>query len=132
LEFLRKSADLLKDILADEMTLYVKTRKAHWNITGEGFMELYKLFEGQYKGLESSFDEVAERIGKMGQPTKGTMPEFIKLTTLKEFPGKMLSVKETFVDLLHDHETVIIKLRTNIDDSAEKHQDSGTAIFLPD
>ena len=48
--------------LSNEMTLYVKTRKAHWNVTGESFMELHKLFENQYKQLEESIDEVAERI----------------------------------------------------------------------
>jgi DNA-binding ferritin-like protein len=42
------SIKLLSSILADEMNLYVKTRKFHWNVSGESFMELHKLFEGQY------------------------------------------------------------------------------------
>ena len=39
---------ILTNVLADAMVLYSKTRKFHWNVKGESFMELHKLFEGQY------------------------------------------------------------------------------------
>jgi starvation-inducible DNA-binding protein len=42
------------------------------NVTGESFMEMHKLFENQYKQLEVSIDEIAERISKLGG-TIGTM-----------------------------------------------------------
>ena len=73
---LKNSSELLSIVLADEMALYIKTRKAHWNVTGESFMELHKLFENQYKQLEESIDEIAERIGKLGGKTIGTMQEY--------------------------------------------------------
>ena len=38
---------ILSNVLADAMVLYSKTRKFHWNVKGESFMELHKLFEGQ-------------------------------------------------------------------------------------
>ena len=41
--------DLLSGILADAVVLYTKTRKFHWNVSGNSFMELHKLFEDQYK-----------------------------------------------------------------------------------
>lgn len=127
---LKNSATLLSTVLATEMTLYIKTRKAHWNVTGESFMELHKLFEDQYKQLEASIDEVAERIGKLGEKTIGSMQEFSKLSCLKENPGKYVSSKEMIRELLNDHETVIIKLRKDVDDCAEKNKDAGTADFL--
>lgn len=127
---LKSTASLLSTILADEMTLYIKTRKAHWNVTGESFMELHKLYEHQYKQLEESIDEVAERIGKLGQKTIGTMDEFIEHSSLKESPGKYLSTKETLQELLDDHETVVIQLRKDIEACADKNKDAGTADFL--
>ncbi len=127
---LKSTNKLLGIILADEMTLYIKTRKAHWNVSGESFMELHKLFEGQYKQLEESIDEVAERIGKLGEKTLGTMEEFTSLTSLKEHPGKYVSSKEVIAELLADHESVIVKLRKDIDQSAGKNKDAGTADFL--
>jgi starvation-inducible DNA-binding protein len=39
---------------ADEITLYTKSRKFHWNVSGNSFMELHQLFEKQYTALEKS------------------------------------------------------------------------------
>lgn len=124
------SAAVLASVLSNEMTLYVKTRKSHWNVIGESFMELHKLYEGQYKQLEESIDEIAERIGKLGEKTIGTMAEFTKLSTIKEYPGKYASTKDTLSELLKDHETVIMQLRKNIEECSVKHNDIGTADFL--
>ncbi|MDZ4681996.1 MAG: DNA starvation/stationary phase protection protein [Saprospiraceae bacterium] len=122
--------ELLSAVLADSVTLYTKTRKFHWNVSGESFMELHKLFEGQYKQLEESIDEVAERINKLGSKTIGTMAEFAKLAAIKEHPGKYPSSKEMIAELLEDHENVVVQLRKFVDQCAEKYKDAGTADFL--
>ena len=127
---LRNSSSILTVVLSSEMTLYIKTRKAHWNVTGENFMELHKLYEGQYTQLEKSIDEVAERIGKLGQKTIGTMIEFSKFSIVKERPEKYASSKDTLKELLTDHEMIIIQLRTDIVECSEKNDDAGTADFL--
>jgi starvation-inducible DNA-binding protein len=81
--------NLLTGVLADAVVLYTKTRKFHWNVSGNSFMELHKLFEKHYKKLEESIDEIAERMNKLGAKTPGTMSEFLKATSLKETPGKI-------------------------------------------
>ena len=123
-------AALLSNVLADQMVLYVKTRKFHWNVAGESFMELHKLFENQYKSLEEAIDETAERINKLGHKTIGTMHEFSKHATLKESPGKYPDAKSMIKELLHDHESCATALRKDVDACAEKHKDAGTADFL--
>lgn len=127
---LKSSAALLTEVLATEMVLYIKTRKAHWNVTGESFMELHKLFESQYSLLEEKIDAIAERIGKMGEKTTGTMNEFIKHSKIKEQPGKYPSTAETINELLTGHETVAVILRKGIDTAAHKNKDAGTADFF--
>jgi starvation-inducible DNA-binding protein len=127
---LQKSNSLLSVVLSDEMTLYVKTRKFHWNVTGESFMELHKLFEAQYTELETIIDEVAERIGKLGGKTIGTMNEFSKLSRIKENPSEYSVQKTLISELLTDHETLISELQKDIDKSAEENHDAGTADLL--
>ncbi|HXB40626.1 MAG TPA: DNA starvation/stationary phase protection protein [Bacteroidia bacterium] len=127
---LDKVAEQLSVVLANEMVLYVKTRKFHWNVSGESFMELHKLFESQYTKLERSIDEIAERINKLGSPAIGTMQEFLKVTTLKEHPHKYPSSKDMLGELLDDHESIIILLRKEIKTCSEKHEDAGTADFM--
>jgi starvation-inducible DNA-binding protein len=58
-------------VLADATVLYTKTRIFHWNVSGNSFMELHKLFEDQYTKLELAIDEIAERINKPGGKNSG-------------------------------------------------------------
>lgn len=127
---LKDISNMLSAVLADAVILYMKTRKFHWNVAGESFMELHQLFESQYKELEESIDEIAERIGKLGSPTIGTTKEFSELTQLKESPGKYPASIQMIKELLSDHEAVIVQLRKNIDDCEDKFKDKGTADFL--
>ncbi|CAN5311592.1 Dps family protein [soil metagenome] len=122
--------DLLSVALSDEVLLYTKTRKFHWNVCGESFMEFHKLFENQYKQLEESIDEVAERISKLGGKALGTMTEYLKTSNIKEHPGKYPSSKDMVKELLQDHETIIIHLRKSVCECAETLGDAGTSDFL--
>ncbi|WP_428659925.1 Dps family protein [Runella sp.] len=127
---LYKSITLLSTMLSNEMTLYIKTRKFHWNVSGQSFMELHKLFQSQYTELEQTIDLVAERINKLGGKTIGTMKEFSERSTLKESPDKYPSQKEMMKELLGDYESIIIQLRKDIETSNEKNKDAGTTDFL--
>jgi starvation-inducible DNA-binding protein len=129
-ERLHNSVSLLSTILSDEVTLYTKTRKFHWNVSGESFMELHRLFQEQYTELEETIDEIAERIGKLGSKTIGTMKEFGKLTRLKESPDVYPSQKEMLKELLGDHESLIKELRKDIEICDEVNNDAGTTDFL--
>lgn len=123
---------VLTDILANQHVLYIKTRKFHWNVSGDSFMEFHELFEKQYSQLEKSIDEVAERISKFGSHTPGTLKEFLERATLSESPGKYPTSKEMLKELLEDHETCIKSLRKQIKECDEQFEDAGTADFLTD
>jgi starvation-inducible DNA-binding protein len=129
---LKSVTGLLSSVLSDAVVLYTKTRKFHWNVSGDSFMELHELFEKQYKILERSIDELAERINKLGAKTPGTMQEFLQMTSLRESPGKYPSRQEMIRELLKDHEAVIVQLRKLIEDCDEKYGDIGTSDFLTD
>ena len=126
---LENSINLLATSLADEVTLYTKIRKFHWNVAGESFMELHKLFQEQYTELEETIDEIAERINKLGGKSIGTMHEFLKITSIKESPNVYPNQREMMKELLDDHETIVKEFRKNIDKSNE-NKDAGTADFF--
>lgn len=127
---LKKSAAILATILSNEMTLYVKTRKFHWNISGNSFMELHKLFEDQYRILEANIDEVAERISQLGEKTIGTMKEFVENSTLKESPNEYPSQKQMLEELLGNHEQLATEFRTYIPVFENENNDIGSADFI--
>jgi starvation-inducible DNA-binding protein len=127
---LKKSATILATILSNEMTLYVKTRKFHWNISGNSFMELHKLFEDQYRILEQNIDEVAERISQLGEKTIGTMKEFIENSTIKESTQEHVSQKVMLEELLHNHEQLVTEFRDYIPQFENDNNDLGSADFI--
>lgn len=123
------SSKILSVVLADEMVLYTKTRKFHWNVAGNSFMELHKLFEEQYTALEVIIDDTAERINQLGTKTIGTFKEFLELTNLTENPNVYPNQKEMLMELLDDNEKIIKYLRENIS-TCDENDDAGTADFL--
>lgn len=123
-------ATLLNEFLADEFVLYTKTRIAHWNIEGDNFIELHKLFESQYEQLDELIDDTAERIRSIGHYAVGSLSDFLKLTHLTEEKISSSKQNEIIAALLNDHETIIRLMRNAITETAEKYKDLGTSDFI--
>ena len=124
------SISLLSIVLASEMVLYVKTRKAHWNVSGTNFYLLHKAFEDQFKEIEKIIDQVAERVGMLGDHSIATFAEFEKMSLLKEQGEKNQSPKDCLKELLNDHERLAVQIRKNIVTAEENYLDAGTASFF--
>jgi starvation-inducible DNA-binding protein len=122
--------DILNRLLADEVTLYVKTRNFHWNVEGPDFSELHKFFEAQYDEIDAIMDEVAERARSLGGYASGSLSEFTAAARLKEARGGRLAAREMLTQLLADHETVIRNLRSEAEQVGGKLGDAGTEDFL--
>jgi starvation-inducible DNA-binding protein len=59
-------ANSLQGVLASTYGLYLMTHNYHWNVEGERFYPLHKMFEDQYNELFQAVDVVAERIRALG------------------------------------------------------------------
>jgi starvation-inducible DNA-binding protein len=123
-------ADLLQIVLADEMTLYVKLRKYHWNVIGPQFQSLHELFEEQYEALAETIDEVAERSRSYGAYAIGTMDEFAKHARLSEQPGNHPDARQMVKNLAEDHEAMVRHLRMDANRASEEFKDIGGEDFL--
>lgn len=121
----KKISHSLATFLADSYILYLKTQNFHWNIEGDGFYFLHKMFQEQYEDLAEAVDVIAERIRGLKEVSPGTMKQFLKLTNLKE-EVKIPNAKGMIKALLKDHETIIKTLRNKIKESS-KEGDEGTA-----
>jgi starvation-inducible DNA-binding protein len=126
---LLETSTLLNTLLADEFTLYAKTRNYHWNVTGHNFAELHKFFESQYEQLDEIVDEVAERVRMLGHYSLGSLNAFSKAARLTEGQDESTSAK-MIQNLLDDHETIIRILRNDINAVTDNFKDAGTADFL--
>ncbi len=129
-EHLTEIAHSLSKILADEFILYLKTRNAHWNVEGPDFMSMHKFFEAQYEELDETMDEVAERIRIIGHYAPATLKSYLELTHLTENSRKKNDSQGFIKELLADHETIVTRLRENVDRFADELNDAGTSDFI--
>src|SRR6476469_5237589 len=83
----KEIAEGLSRLLADTYSLYLKTHKFHWNVTGPMFQTLHLMFETQYTELALAVDSIAERIRALGFFAPGSYVEFAKLSSIKENAG---------------------------------------------
>jgi starvation-inducible DNA-binding protein len=120
----------LNVLLADEHILYMKTRDAHWNVTGPDFHVMHLFFEKQYQQLEEIIDELAERIRMLDHYPEATLRHFLELTHLSEGKDGNNSSLSFIKSLLRDHHAVIIHLREAINEYAEKWKDAGSSDFV--
>lgn len=96
----------LAKLLAETYTLYLKTHKYHWNVTGPMFQNLHLMFEQHYTALALAVDEIAERIRVLGVKAPGSYKEFSELSSVQEDPSPDVLANDMIQILLKDHEQV--------------------------
>jgi starvation-inducible DNA-binding protein len=120
---------VLNTLLADEISLYARTRTCHWNVTGPAFSVLHKFFEEQYEQLDTIVDDVAERVRMLGGLAVGNLSHVVDSTRLAPYREESGAMKMV-VALLADHETIIRTIREEIAGVNDKYGDAGTADFM--
>jgi starvation-inducible DNA-binding protein len=104
-------AEGLSKLLADTYTLYLKTHKYHWNVTGPMFQTLHLMFETQYNELALAVDLIAERIRALDVLAPGSYTEFAKLATITEDTDNPRAT-EMIARLVDGQETVVRTARS--------------------
>ena len=119
----------LSKLLAETYTLYLKTHKYHWNVTGPQFQTLHTMFEEHYTALALAVDEIAERIRVMGVKAPGSYKEFSELSEVTEDTTSDTNAQSMIENLLADHEQVVRTSKgiLNVLDGAN---DEGTSSLL--
>ena len=125
-----KVAESLNKLLADEMLLYIKTLKFHWNIEGRDFHALHLFLDDQYHQLQKMIDSVAERIRKVGFYANGSMKQFLKEASLDEHEKTGRISEDMISELAADHDAIIRNTRDMIDEFEEECDDKGSADFI--
>ncbi|HEY0897034.1 MAG TPA: DNA starvation/stationary phase protection protein [Sphingobacteriaceae bacterium] len=129
-EHLSEISQILGKLLADEYVLYTKTRNAHWNVEGPDFHSMHLLFESQYNEISDIIDTVAERIRALGHYAPATLKQYLELTHLTEQTREKNDSRGFIHELLGDHESITVYIRSQLDRAAGKLRDQGTGDYL--
>ena len=81
-----KVIEYLNQNLADAFDLMSQSKQAHWNVKGQNFWQLHKLFDEIAGEVVEWVDMVAERIAALGGYATGTARMAAAASRLPEFP----------------------------------------------
>ena len=123
------SINVLQGCLVDSIDLYNATRQAHWNVKGPHFGELHKLFEEFYNALQTSSDDLAERVVQLGGTACVTPQVRAHQTRLEPYPTDLYAGMDHVRALSDRYAKVAKTLREGIDQTDEAG-DADTADLL--
>ncbi len=133
-EELRKVVENLNQLLASYHVYYQNLRNFHWNISGENFFELHRLFEELYNDAKVKIDEVAERVLTLRFKPMSHLSAYLEISHIEE-AKKDFSDRDMINEILQNHSTLISQMRSILE-AAEEVGDEGTidmiAGFLAD
>jgi starvation-inducible DNA-binding protein len=77
---------LLNKRLADGIDLQTQAKTAHWNVKGQSFIALHKLFDEFNDTVAQYVDSIAERAVQLGGIAEGTARIVAQRSELDEYP----------------------------------------------
>jgi starvation-inducible DNA-binding protein len=77
---------LLQDRLSDGIDVMLQSKQAHWNVKGENFIGLHKLFDRVHESTQEWVDLIAERIMQLGGIAEGTVKATDARSTMPDYP----------------------------------------------
>jgi len=102
---------VLRQLLADVFTLYIKTKNFHWHMTGPHFRDYHLLLDEQSEQIFAMTDDIAERARKIGGTTLRSIGDIVQNQRLKDNDEPSVTPKEMLAELAADNLQLTIFLR---------------------
>ena len=122
--------NLIKVLLADNITLKLKSHGYHWNVEGIEFSQYHELFGEIYTDYEEATDTYAEWLRKLDAYAPFKLSRFIELNEVGE-PEITSDPIMMSKDLLMANDMVTMKINDAFDMATAQRQ-QGLANFFAD
>lgn len=76
--------DLMKRVLANTFSMYLKTHNFHWNVEGMLFSQLHEFFGDLYTELWNAVDPIAEHIRMLDSYAPGSLGRYMELSSVTD------------------------------------------------
>jgi len=98
-----KFSTQLKIAFASQYAFAIKAQNFHWNVEGQDFYQLHKLFQKIYEEVYDAVDDFAENIRKIKAYTPASLERFSALTAISD-EVEVLPPQAMVAELLADAE----------------------------
>jgi starvation-inducible DNA-binding protein len=110
-EAVAEIADVLRPLLADVFSLYLKTKNFHWHMTGRHFRDYHLLLDEHAEQIFAMTDDIAERARKIGGSTLKSIGDIARHQRLKDNDEESVSPHRMLLELRDDNSQLTRFLR---------------------
>jgi len=128
-EGVKQISHVLRQMLADVFTLYVKTKNFHWHMTGPHFRDYHLLLDEQSEQIFAMTDDIAERARKIGGTTLRSIGDIVRYQRLKDYNQPAVTPTAMLTELAADNLQLTIFLRS-AHRLCESHNDEATTSLI--
>jgi starvation-inducible DNA-binding protein len=128
-EGVKQISHVLRQLLADVFTLYIKTKNFHWHMTGPHFRDYHLLLDEQSEQIFRVTDDIAERARKIGGTTLRSIGDIVRHQRLKDNNQPAVTPEEMLTELAADNLQLTIFLRS-VHGVCESHNDEATTSLI--
>jgi starvation-inducible DNA-binding protein len=107
----KKVGELLRVLLADFFTLYLKTKNFHWHMRGAHFRDYHLLLDEQAEELHNATDAIAERARKIGETTLRSIGDIARHQRLNDADASEIDGISMLRTLCNDNNALAIFMR---------------------
>ena len=128
---LPKTKVVLNQAAADLYTARIALHQVHWYMRGAGFMVWHPKMDEYMESLDTTLDEVSERLITLGGTPYSTLSEFIQHSNIEEKEGKFSkSVEESLERVIEIFRYLVGLYQKALDVTDEEGDDVTNDIFV--
>jgi DNA-binding ferritin-like protein (oxidative damage protectant) len=122
-------ASELRQLLADVLALFMKTKNFHWHMTGGHFRDYHLLLDEQSEQLFAMTDDIAERARKIGGAALRSISDISRNQRLEDNNEAFVTPQDMLTELRSDNQKLTRSLR-EAHAVCDKHRDVATGSLL--
>ena len=101
----------INQLLADALSLYLKTKNFHWHVSGPNFRDYHLMLDEQASGILDAIDPLAERVRAAGRGTIRSLGQTMQLRTIADNDADDVAPGAMLAELLADNKALAATMR---------------------
>ena len=101
----------INQVLADALSLYVKTKNFHWHVSGPHFRDYHLMLDEQASGVLDVVDPLAERVRTLGSATIRSLGQVARLRTVTDNEAEDVAPAAMLAELMEDNKALAASMR---------------------
>jgi starvation-inducible DNA-binding protein len=104
-------AGKINQVLADTLSLYLKTKNFHWHVSGPHFRDYHLMLDEQASDILDIVDPLAERVRATGSTTIRSLGQAARLSTIADNEAEDVAADAMLTELMEDNNALATSMR---------------------